>query len=167
MNGPMTTMQSISTNVRRGLCLLSLVAWLPAHSADTLAKSTPAACQFEPLKAWSDYAVQWSGPCAAGKASGLGVLRAYAKDKPTQVFYGRLTAGHPTLGVLDHPNGFMAGEVASGAIQPTDDRQLTINAFRVAEQAARQAAARFNAAGNKSSAQFYAHKAEQLGDQLD
>ena len=152
---------------RLAWALVLVLAIMPTWSADTGAANNANACQFHHFRDWNAYSVQWSGGCEKGKASGIGILRAYAKGMPTLVFYGLLQSGEPTLGVIDYPDGFMAGEVFQGAIRPTDDRNLTIQAFRVAEKAARQAATRFKVAGNKGSALFYARKAEQLAGQMD
>lgn len=159
-------MSIISYSVRR-LAWLLVLAFLPACAAEADAASKANTCVFQPFRDWATYSVKWSGGCEKGKASGIGVLRAYAKGKSTLVFYGQLQSGAPTLGVIDYPDGFMAGEVADGAMKLTDDRNLTIQAFRVAERAARDAAARFSAAGNHVSAQFYIRKAEQLASQMD
>ena len=83
------------------------------------------------------------------------------------MFYGELRAGQPVRGVLEQPDGFLAGEVAQGVVQATDEPEVTLRAFREAEKAARAASNQFKAANNHASAQFYARKARRLAEQMD
>ncbi|AKJ30160.1 hypothetical protein [Caldimonas brevitalea] len=124
-------------------------------------------CRFAAPEGWRDHAVRWEGGCVNGKASGPGVLRAYAKHKPTEFFYGRLVDGTPRLGVLEQPDGFVAGEFDQGGAVQSDDRDVAVRALREAAQAAKLASVRFKDKGNEASARFYLGKAEQLDAQLD
>jgi translation initiation factor 6 (eIF-6) len=94
-------------------------------------------------------------------------LRAYGTGKPTLLYLGKMEAGRATLGVIEHPDGLMAGRFSQGALVPSDERQVTLDAFKAAEQAARQVSSRFKAAGNAASARYYQGKAAQMQNQMD
>lgn len=164
-----------SRHVAPGLLALALMAaGLPAavQAADVDSPTEdrvlqgPANCRFAALKGWEAFAVQWEGPCAHGRATGSGVLRAYGKAGPTQFFFGRIEAGEPRFGVMEAEGGLGPGEFRHGSLVPTDDRGLMIRAFEEAEKAAKQAAARFEARGNAASARFYRARAASFAEQL-
>lgn len=127
----------------------------------------PSNCKVNALHDWSGYTVRWEGPCDQGAANGSGVLRGYAKGKPTLIFYGEMQGGNPRLGVVEQPDGYLAGQFQEGKALPTEDPNVTLQAFNAAERAAQQVAARFNAKGNAASARFYAERAKRLGAQMD
>ncbi len=125
-------------------------------------------CNFTPPPEWSGATtIRWFGPCERGVASGAGVLRMYLNAKPGAAFYGRMRNGAPQFGVIESPEGFAAGTLVGGVVQPTDNRQVMIDAFRAAASAARATSARFKAENNAGSAKFYADKARQLENQMD
>src|SRR5262245_5416622 len=125
------------------------------------------ACVFTAPTGWNQIATRWDGACKDGHAEGLGVLKEYQQQKVVRFFFGRLEQGELKLGVIDQPEGFVAGAFEKGAPVPSEDRQRAIDAFAEGEKAANEAAGRFNKAGNAASAKFYAAKAKELRDQLD
>ncbi|MCW7540753.1 hypothetical protein OOT46_23315 [Aquabacterium sp. A7-Y] len=139
----------------------------PASAPAPAVLQGPKHCQFVVPQGWSGYTVRWEGACAKGRASGSGVLRALEKQQVKEVFYGRLAEGAPQIGVIEKPEGLVAGEFKQGAAVPTDDPGVTVKAFREAEAAALQAASRFKASGNEASGRFYREKAEMLRSQMD
>jgi hypothetical protein len=142
--------------------------------AEPVAKPGPAAagsCWFATLERFEGRTLKWEGECADGKANGKGVLRAYPKagspDKAVLIFFGTLERGEPKLGVIDTPDGFMAGEFVKGKLQDSGDPNVTSRAFKIATEAATFVSERLKAAGNAASATFYAKKAQSLQQQLD
>jgi hypothetical protein len=129
--------------------------------------STQAACAFTAPAGWSQAATRWDGACKEGHAEGLGVLKEYQQQKVVRLFFGRLEHGEPKLGVIDQPEGFVAGRFAKGVPLPSDDRQRMVDAFAEAEKAANEVASRFSKARKQASAKFYADKAKALREQLD
>lgn len=138
-----------------------------AQAALTSAMAGPAHCRHGVPAGMPALDVRWSGACVAGLAEGRGTLRAYEGGKVVQIFYGRLEAGQPVLGVIDLDGGFRAGRFAAGQVVDEGDRDTLIQAFDEAAAAARQMAARFLKAGNAASARFYRYKARQLSQQMD
>ena len=94
-------------------------------------------------------------------------MRAYKKQHATEVFYGRLIAGHPDLGVLETPDGYMAGKFVNGSVAADTDRNTILAAFREATAAATAASASFGNQGNTASAQHYREAAKRLSSQMD
>lgn len=126
-----------------------------------------AQCAFIAPPDWSSAtSIRWFGPCERGQASGSGVLRTYLNGKPGPAFYGRMANGTPRFGVIETETGFAAGNIVEGEAQ-AKDRQVIIDAFRVAAQAARAASAKFKAENNAGSARYYAEKASQLDRQMN
>ena len=125
------------------------------------------ACLFNVPAGWNQTTTRWDGECRDGHADGLGVLKEYRQQKVLRFFFGRLEHGELKVGVIDQPEGFMAGEFAKGAPVTAKDAQQTVSAFAEAEKAANEAAARFRKAGNLEAARFYAAKAKALREQLD
>ena len=105
--------------------------------------------------------------CKAGQADGLGVLKEYSGASVKRIYFGRLKNGSPDLGVVDQPDGYVAGQFADGKPLVSDDRQVFVSAFAEAEKAAKQTAGRLAKAGNKASAAFYQNKARALREQMD
>ena len=128
-------------------------------------------CTFAALERFEGRTVKWEGDCVDGKANGKGVLRAYPKagsvDKAVLIFFGTLERGDAKIGVIDTPDGFMAGEFAKGKLQDSEDPNVTIRAFKVATEAATLVSERLKAAGNAASSAFYAKKAQSLQQQMD
>jgi D-alanyl-D-alanine carboxypeptidase len=111
---------------------------------------------------------RWSGACKAGRAQGLGVLRALRARQVVQAFYGRYDAGQPALGGVEVGGGFRAGRFGvDGQVVADGDRNTAIQAFDEGAAAARAMAAGLRRAGNIPSARFYEAKAKQLAEQLD
>jgi len=125
------------------------------------------ACLFTAPAGWNQSVTRWDGECKDGHAQGLGVLKEYQQQKVVRFFFGRLEHGELKLGVIDQPEGFIAGAFAKGAPVPSEDAQRTVDAFTEAEKAANEAASRFSKAGKDASAKFYAAKAKALREQLD
>lgn len=144
---------------------LVLVAASLAGSAG--AAPTGPACSFEVPAQWSREGTRWDGECSDGRAHGLGVLKEYRNGSVAKFFFGRLRDGQPVLGVIDQPEGFIAGTFRDGRAVPSDERQATISAFTEAEQAARSVSDRFRKAGNAASTAFYRNKARELREQMD
>jgi hypothetical protein len=128
---------------------------------------TQSACAFTVPAGWNQTATRWDGACRDGHAEGLGVLKEYQQQKVVRFFFGRLEHGAPKLGVIDQPDGFVAGEFAKGELLPSTDRQRAVDAFAEGEKAAKEAASRFSNAGRAASAKLYTAKARELRDQLD
>jgi len=140
---------------------------VPADAASPTSELANSTCKVTAPNGWSGYALQWEGSCENGTAVGSGVLRGYAKDKPTLIFYGEMHGGSPSLGVVEQPDGYLAGQFKEGRVVPTDDPNVTLKAFTTAENAARLVARRFQTKGNVASARFYAAQAKRLGAQMD
>lgn len=128
-----------------------------------------AACSVTtPPEGWSASALRWDGDCTGGLANGLGVLKEQQGTTVQRSFFGRVDNGELSLGVIDTPEqGFSAGHFAEGRVQSSDERQVYIDAFKVAAQAAGAVAARFEQAGNSASGQFYRGKEQAFQQQLD
>jgi len=87
-------------------------------------------------------------------------------------FYGRLDSGAPNIGVLQTYGGFMAGRWNHGSVVadlPDDmaQRNVVIDAFREAANAAAAASKSFAKKGDADASRFYATQARQLRDQMD
>ncbi len=125
------------------------------------------ACLFSVPAGWNQTTTRWEGACRDGRADGLGVLKEYQQQQVVRFFFGRLERGELKLGVIDQPEGFIAGEFVKGAPVLSEDAQRIVSAFAEAEKAANEAANRLSKAGNKESGMFYAAKAKKLREQLD
>ena len=143
------------------------VAAPAAPAAPEAPLAGPAHCRFVVPEGLVPGDVRWSGACRAGLAEGIGVLRQYRQATVERIFYGRLDAGRPVIGVVDLGDGFMAGRFDDGRLVRDADRDTLIEAFDTASEAARQMAERFRRAGNAASVRFYDDKARQLARQLD
>jgi hypothetical protein len=88
-------------------------------------------------------------------------------------FYGRVEDGHPSLGVLEEPNGgYRAGAWVRGAqAAPLEDglaqRNVVIDAFNAAAAAATAVSESFAKKADAKSSRFYADRARRLRDQMD
>jgi hypothetical protein len=133
----------------------------------SVALTAQAQCTFNAPQGWAQSSTRWDGACRSGQADGLGVLKEYSGSSVTRFYFGRIKDGQPELGVVDQPDGYVAGRFVNGSLAPSDDRQVVISAFAEAEKAANQAASRFSKAGNKVSAKLYRSKAKALREQMD
>ena len=124
-------------------------------------------CVFNVPEGWVQANTRWIGQCCAGYADGLGILKEYSNGIVIRFFLGRIKKGDIVFGVIDQADGYIAGKFVDGALLPSDDRQLHIDAFDEAGRAAKKAAEEFGESGNKASAQFYMKKAEELFNQMD
>ena len=151
--------------------VLSVVLLLLAGFSTSCANDSQAAgrkdCQFAVPPEWVGRTLNWDGACKAGKADGSGVLRAYGKDKTTEIFFGQMRAGQLAVGVMEVEGGYKAGNFVNGAVQDTEDRNILLKAFDVASAAAKAYSERLKQAGNAPSAKLYAEKAEELAQQMD
>jgi hypothetical protein len=149
------------TTMKLILALGILLAQAAAHA------STQSACAFTVPAGWNQTTTRWDGACRDGYAEGLGVLKEYQQQRVVRSFFGRLEHGALKLGVIDQPDGFVAGAFANGELVPSADRQRAVDAFAEGEKAANEVASRFRKAGNTASAKLYTAKARELRDQLD
>ena len=162
--------------------VLRFAGWLLAASCAVAAATAPAQtaaaaagpamagaphCRFAVPEAMLGLDLRWSGACRAGLAEGRGTLRGYKGGRVTRVFYGRLEAGQPALGVIELDGGFVAGRFEAGRAVADGDRDTLIRAFDEAAAAARQMAAGFRKSGNNASYRLYRDKARQLSQQMD
>jgi len=125
------------------------------------------ACKVTPPDGWRPDKVEWEGECRMGTAEGLGVLTQQAGPQHNFYFFGRVKHGEPDVGVLETDEGYEAGVFRQGKLSPSDDRQVAINAFRVAAMAAQQAAERYRKRGKLGLARDFRKKARQLQEQMD
>jgi len=145
-----------------------LVVWFFLASCAAEAQSQ-VACAISPPEGWEQSVVRWDGSCPAGVADGLGVLKEYSGKDVKRIFYGLVKNGEVRFGVIEEEGGYRAGNFEHGRVVESDDLQspqITISAFDKAADAAKEAAKRFEKAGNKSSAQFYKVKAKSLWEQM-
>lgn len=115
--------------------------------------------------------VAWIGPCSAGQASGVGVLKAPRKDG-TRFFFGRMSAGVPQNGVVQTATGDYIpirrfDDTMHRIDDQSGDRASSVATFNIAASGAHVASTHFSAAGNRVSATFYARRAKALAEQLD
>lgn len=127
----------------------------------------PITCHVSAPADWQGLSLRWEGACASGHAEGSGVLRGFEKGQVRRLYFGRMKAGQPEIGVDELPDGYVAGRFKDGKVVSSDDRNDTILAFREASKAAEAVSERFRAAGNAPSAKFYRDKAQSLGEQMD
>jgi hypothetical protein len=154
---------------------LGVAAWVwagatAAQTAPAAAPATwagPAHCRAVVPAGWPASDLRWSGDCRDGLAQGRGVLRVYAGGQLRGSYFGRVAAGQPQLGVIERPDGFVAGRFEAGRVLQDGDRNILIEAFDEASAAARQLAGVYRQAGNGASSRYYENKAEQLARQLD
>jgi hypothetical protein len=116
---------------------------------------------------------QWMGACSNGHASGYGVIRLQPKSGAApHLFYGLLQEGIPQNGVLQlaedqwQPVWHFDAQM-NVAENTAGDMQVSIDAFRAAGRGAREASARYSAAGNKASAAYYARLATRFDKQMN
>ena len=150
-----------STQSKTVFHLLLLAACLSWSSAQ-------AACSFTVPSGWVQASARWDGECQGGKAHGQGVLKELLPQQAVQrFFFGVMDKGQVKLGVIDQPDGYMAGRFEDGRVLESSERQATITAFKAAASAAQWVANRYRKSGNPPSARFYEAKAKQLAEQMD
>ena len=139
--------------------------------ACTAADSTPMAgkanCRFEVPHGWPAADVRWTGQCRAGHADGRGVLREFNAGRVNRIYFGSLSAGHLTLGVIEQDDGYKAGQFSAAKLLPGAERNTLIKAFDEASAAAKGVAENYLREGNAASAKYYQDRAKQLAEQID
>lgn len=107
----------------------------------------------------------WLGDCHAGKADGLGVLRA-GRAEPFQFFFGLMRAGEPVKGLMRVGDGWEDAEHfdAHRHNVGASDQIVFDGLYKLAIRAATATAQRFAAAGNRGSAAYYQRLAKQIRD---
>lgn len=143
------------------------VSTAAAQVAIEPAMAGPAHCRLAVPEAMMGLDLRWSGACRSGLAEGRGTLRGFEAGRVSLVFYGRLEAGQPALGVIELDGGFIAGRFEAGRAVADGDRDTLVRAFDEAAAAARQMAAALRKAGNPASYRHYRDKARQLSQQMD
>jgi hypothetical protein len=124
-------------------------------------------CRFSRPLGWNEPQLVWEGGCNNGKADALGVLRAYTNGLASRLFLGRMRGGEFDIGVIDLPEGYIAGRFVEGKAVQDGDRNVIINAFREASSAAKLVGELFRQAGNSAAADFYLEKSRKLAEQMD
>ena len=124
-------------------------------------------CEFTAPEGWTPSKLRWDGPCKGGLAHGQGVLKDISKQPIERFFFGRFDKGQVMRGVIDQPDGFVAGDFRSGKVLASDDPQTTLNAFTEAKTAAKAVADKFRKAKSAASAKFYDDKAKSLAGQME
>ena len=127
----------------------------------------PRDCRVSPPAEWKGRTLSWEGACREGKAYGEGVLRGYKKGGNTLIFFGAIENGELSLGVIEEPNGYIAGKFNEGKLISDSDRDTIVAAFRKASAAARTFSEKLKVNGNKQSSEFYLKKADELDQQMD
>jgi hypothetical protein len=158
-------------NYRFKLGFLMLIA-VAASAADfTTSKNTKCKLFVQPSEL--TLSLNWHGPCQNGFAHGLGVVRYQRGAEVTSVFYGILKEGYWDSGVLDIKKGYVAGRfeknksVTSLNSEGVEDRNVILQAFRTAAQAALELSTEFEKQNNKASAKHYKDESEKLAQQMD
>ena len=95
------------------------------------------------------------------------MLKHLVDGRLRESFFGRFEAGEAVIGVIDAPGGYIAGRFANGGVIASQDRNLVIQAFDAASQAAMSVSASFKRNANASSAAFYRRQASKLARQMD
>jgi hypothetical protein len=96
------------------------------------------------------------------------MLRRRNADAAGAAFYGEMRDGVPVIGAISVDGGYVVGKFSEGdLLQRDDEPQVRIDSFNVAAKAARAVSARFQAAKNSRSAQYYAQVAQQLDQQIE
>jgi hypothetical protein len=141
----------------------------PARGDDAGAPTKVAAkdCRFSVPDGWASYTLRWEGGCAAGLSDGKGALVATSNGKVARIFFGSMHGGELAIGVVDTPDGFVAGKFKGGKVIDTDDRSQIIRSFQEATAAAKSVSDHFKSLGKAASAKFYAEKAKALNEQMD
>ena len=147
-----------------GGLILSLPSLLLAEGDIPLGRPD---CQFNRPPELNEPQLAWEGGCNNGKADALGVLRAYTNGQASRLFLGRMRNGEFDIGVIDLPEGYIAGRFVEGKAVQDGDRNVIIKAFLEASSVAKLVAERFQQAGNCAAANFYLEKSRKLTEQMD
>ncbi len=117
-----------------------------------------------PLKPWGQPVMHWSGNCANKRAEGNGVARMMSGGKVIGVWYGSVTHGILSAGVIEDSYGYEAMIFANGRFSPPSDPAAEGRIIAAAKTAAEDIARGFEKAGNAGSARFYRERAKAIGD---
>lgn len=144
----------------------------PQRGASGPASDGHAGCRFQRPRLWTAGKTEWLGGCRQGLAEGSGVIVNRVEGAEPERFYGQLESGAPSIGVLHTAGGFMAGRWHDGALVAAlpDDmahRNVLIEAFRVAADAATATSKLLADKGDAAASSFYARQARTLSDQID
>lgn len=116
------------------------------------------ACQAIAPADLTSHPTRWLGDCPAGRANGLGVLRAGAAE-PYQFFAGAMRAGQPVRGILVTRDAFQV--VGRFDLQGRDlsprswEPEAHHAVFVLGARASQATASRFKTSGNAGSAAYY------------
>jgi hypothetical protein len=148
------------------LSTTALLIYGLSFSSSSLAKT--ALCKvLRPPGVDSKVTADWRGDCKNGTATGLGVARYLNGGKVETAFYGQVKDGAWEFGVYDTNSGYIAGHFKDNQLVPSDDRNVTIQAFETASKAATELSKKFEKQGNKASAKYYKDVAGKLAGQMD
>jgi len=141
-------------------------------AATTPASEGQTGCRFQRPQLWTAGRTQWLGGCRQGFADGSGVIVNTGEGAEPERFYGRLEGGSPSIGVVHTAGGFVAGRWRNGSLGaalPDDmaQRNVLIEAFRVAADAATATSKLLLDKGDGAGSSFYSTQARLLGDQMD
>ena len=148
------------------------VATPPSGSSDLRSEGQPD-CRFQRLDAWAGGGeLTWLGGCRDGFADSVGVIVNVVEGVEREHFYGRLDQGFPSIGVRQTAGGLVAGRWEHGAVVAPllDDvaqRNIMLDAFRVAAAAAAAVSEQFRKKADVEASGFYASQARMLSEQLD
>ena len=143
-----------------------LAVWVGTAAGQALVG--PTGCRFAAPADLGAGLPEWIGPCAAGKANGVGVVRVGIAAGGARMFYGVMKAGVPVEGMLGDSAaiGFRvaAGFDAGLRVDETlpAELQQSPKYWKEAAQAARVAARHYAGVGNGASAKFYEGQAKML-----
>jgi hypothetical protein len=144
---------------------------LPAAGKDAVLRwsQDPASkCSFVAPSSLTAGPTYWTGDCADGKASGIGMLRRRDGSQSGYAFYGEMREGVPTLGVVDLDGGYKVGKFVGGDIGEENlEWQSRLDAFNLAVRAARAVSTHYAAEKNSASARHYESVAKTLEMQIE
>ena len=135
------------------------------------ALSGPSNCRFVVPTDMHSGAPEWIGPCSAGYANGVGVLRVAQPGGSADLFYGEFKGGEPVRGMFGDAQGNMLNPTHSFSPRThhsVDDNWTENPAgqdaklWTLAASAASVAAKHYQDAGNMASAAFYRARANAL-----
>jgi len=161
-----------TVSLRTLACGAALFVVATLSQAQTFNAGAPN-CRFAVPVALGKGAAFWIGGCFSGHAEGPGVIRLQPKSGGApHLFYGSLEEGIPQTGILqlaeDQWQPIWHFDANMNALENTGgNMQVTIDAFRAASKGAYEASIRYSAAGNKTSAAFYARMASRFDKQMN
>jgi len=147
-------------------------AALPSSGASEPPYEGQPGCRFQRPAIGTGGRAEWLGGCHKGFAEGIGVIVYALEGAEPQRFYGQLESGSPSIGVLHTSGGFMAGRWNHGSViadlpDGIAQRNVVIDAFRKAADAATAASRSFAKKGDADASRFYATQARNLDNQMD